>query len=42
MSLAFDVRGGNKEEETWKMAKTFLLGFFVGETFFLVLFGVVL
>jgi hypothetical protein len=42
MPLAFDVRGTSKDEETWKMAKTFLLGFFIGETFLLVLFGVVL
>jgi hypothetical protein len=42
MSLAFYIRGGNKEDETWKMAKTFLLGFVIGETFLLVLFGVVL
>jgi len=42
MALAFDVRIGKKDEETWKLTKTFLLGFFIGETFLLVLFGVVL
>ncbi|MGB0603547.1 MAG: hypothetical protein ACPGRY_01235 [Candidatus Latescibacterota bacterium] len=42
MPLAFDVIRPKVDDETWKMTKTFLLGFFVGETFLLVLFGVVL
>jgi hypothetical protein len=43
MALAYDVaRSRRAEAETWKMTKTFLLGFFLGETFLLILFGVVL
>jgi hypothetical protein len=41
MSIAIIDRT-NSEEETWKTAKTFLLGFVIGEAFLLVLFGVVL
>jgi hypothetical protein len=39
MPLAFDVLRPKGDEESWKITKTFLLGFFVGETFLLVLFG---
>ncbi len=42
MPLAFDVLHHKGNDENWKMTKTFLLGFFVGETFLLLLFGVVL
>ena len=38
MSLSFDT-GTKQQENTFRIAKVFLLGFFIGETFLLLLIG---
>ena len=38
MALRFDT-GSGQHENTFKIAKVFLLGFFIGETFLLLLIG---
>jgi len=38
MALSFDV-GSGQSESSFRLAKVFLLGFFIGETFLLLLLG---
>ena len=38
MALSFDV-GSGQPESSFRLAKVFLLGFFIGETFLLLLLG---